>query len=76
VPHVLQSAGRTIIAPTCGDLLYIGGGHSRSIRSPLPPQIKLASNMAGVRGGALLWGAECGVVLEDEPNAFLRPAPS
>jgi polyphosphate glucokinase len=35
--------------------LYLGGGNARLIDFPLPPNVKVTSNMAGLLGGIALW---------------------
>jgi len=37
------------------DVLYIGGGNARHIREPLPENVKLVPNTAGITGGIRLW---------------------
>ena len=37
------------------DALYIGGGNARVIKPPLPDNVKLVSNEAGITGGVRLW---------------------
>ena len=37
------------------DTLYIGGGNSSSVVGDLPPNVRLASNDAGLTGGIRLW---------------------
>ena len=39
------------------DILYIGGGNSEHVRPPLPENVRLVSNSAGITGGARLWEA-------------------
>ncbi|MFM8552150.1 MAG: ROK family protein [Nitrospiraceae bacterium] len=37
------------------DVLYIGGGNSKHIAIPLPANVKVVSNVAGLLGGIALW---------------------
>jgi polyphosphate glucokinase len=37
------------------DVLYIGGGNARLIRPPLPANVKIVANTAGITGGVRLW---------------------
>ena len=40
------------------DRLYIGGGNARRITAPLPPRVKLVSNVEGLLGGIALWNGK------------------
>jgi polyphosphate glucokinase len=40
------------------DRLYLGGGNSKHIRPPLPPNVQLVSNLEGLLGGVMLWRDE------------------
>jgi polyphosphate glucokinase len=40
------------------DRLFIGGGNARRIRGPLPPQVKVVSNVEGLLGGIALWNGK------------------
>lgn len=46
------------------DMLYIGGGNARLIDFPLPPDVKLVSNDAGITGGVHLWDPQLDVEFE------------
>jgi polyphosphate glucokinase len=37
------------------DILYIGGGNGRLIDPPLPANVKIVANTAGITGGVRLW---------------------
>lgn len=37
------------------DLLFLGGGNSKKVNEPLPDNVKVASNLAGLLGGIALW---------------------
>ena len=37
------------------DTLYIGGGNAELMEPPLPPNVKIVSNTAGITGGVRLW---------------------
>lgn len=51
----VQQAIDTLRGLTHFDRLYIGGGNASRISFDLPPDIKIISNEAGLRGGACLW---------------------
>jgi len=36
-------------------MLYLGGGNAKHIKGELPPNVKLADNIAGLTGGIALW---------------------
>ncbi len=36
-------------------MLYLGGGNAKHIKLELPPNVKLAENLAGLTGGIALW---------------------
>jgi polyphosphate glucokinase len=36
-------------------VLYLGGGNAKHIKGDLPPNVKLADNVAGLMGGIALW---------------------
>jgi polyphosphate glucokinase len=52
------------------DTLYIGGGNARLIKPPLPDNVKLVSNEAGITGGIRLWDKRMDVAFE-ERTAFV-----
>jgi polyphosphate glucokinase len=37
------------------DVLYLGGGNAANIVAPLPANVHIASNDAGITGGIHLW---------------------
>ena len=37
------------------DTLYIGGGNARLVKPPLPNNVLIVSNEAGITGGIRLW---------------------
>lgn len=37
------------------DVLYLGGGNSSKIKTPLPDNVRISSNDAGITGGIRLW---------------------
>jgi polyphosphate glucokinase len=51
------------------DTLYIGGGNARLLKPPLPDNVKLVSNEAGITGGVRVWDKRMDVVFE-EHTAF------
>ncbi len=56
------------------DTLYIGGGNSRLIEPPLPPNVKIVSNEAGITGGMRAWDKRMDHLFEAPPSAFARAA--
>jgi polyphosphate glucokinase len=40
------------------DYVVLGGGNSKHIREPLPPNVRLGHNLTAFRGGYRLWGIE------------------
>ena len=60
---------RTVIANmatlTNYDVLYIGGGNARLITPPLPDNVKLVANQAGITGGVRLWDRRMDAVFAD-----------
>ena len=40
------------------DRLYIGGGNAKRITVPLPPRVKVVSNIEGLLGGIALWNGK------------------
>jgi polyphosphate glucokinase len=50
------------------DVLYIGGGNARLIKFPLPENVKIVPNEAGITGGIRLWDERWG-------NAFAGGPP-
>jgi polyphosphate glucokinase len=52
------------------DTLYIGGGNSRLIEQPLPPNVKIVSNEAGITGGVRAWDERMDHLFETAPTAF------
>jgi polyphosphate glucokinase len=51
----VRKAIETLEATFSYDRLYIGGGNASKIRPPLPPRVKLISNLEGLLGGIALW---------------------
>jgi len=47
------------------DMLYIGGGNARLIAPPLPGDVKLVSNEAGITGGIRLWDKRMDAAFEE-----------
>jgi len=37
-------------------VLYLGGGNAKTIDFPLPENVKVVENLAGLLGGVRLWG--------------------
>lgn len=46
---------RQVLATFNPRVLYLGGGNSREITAPLPEQVKIVDNLAGILGGIVLW---------------------
>ncbi len=57
------------------DILYIGGGNSRHINVPLPPNVRLVPNSAGITGGTRLWDARMEEAFSDRPAFSSRSNP-
>lgn len=47
-----------VLRLTACERLYVGGGNARKVSLPLPPQVEVVSNMAGLTGGVRLWEAQ------------------
>jgi polyphosphate glucokinase len=56
------------------DTLYIGGGNSRLIEPPLPPNVKIVSNEAGITGGVRAWDDRMDHLFEAPLAAFAAAA--
>ena len=54
------------------DTLYIGGGNARHIEKPLPKNVRLTPNIAGITGGLRLWDARMDEEFARQPP--FRPA--
>jgi hypothetical protein len=69
VLEVVPSLQRAFMA----DYVVLGGGNSKYLREPLPPNVRLGHNLTAFRGGYRLWG------IEDMPthnvNGAKIPAP-
>jgi polyphosphate glucokinase len=51
----LRRAIRSLYDTFSYDRLYIGGGNAARIEPPLPPRVKVISNLEGLLGGIALW---------------------
>src|SRR4029453_15738654 len=51
----VRKAIETLEATFSYDRLYIGGGNAAKLRPPLPPRVKVISNLEGLLGGIALW---------------------
>ena len=60
---------RTMKTLVSYDTLYIGGGNSRLIKPPLPDEVRLVPNEAGITGGVRLWNERMDATFE-ERTAF------
>jgi polyphosphate glucokinase len=69
VLEIVPSLQRAFLA----DYVVLGGGNSKHIREPLPPNVRLGHNLTAFRGGYRLWG------IDDVPtlkvNGEERPRP-
>jgi hypothetical protein len=54
VLEMVPSLQRAFLA----DYVVIGGGNSKHIREPLPPNVRLGHNLTAFRGGYRLWGID------------------
>jgi len=54
VLEVVPSLQRAFMA----DYVVLGGGNSKHLREPLPPNVRLGHNLTAFRGGYRLWGIE------------------
>lgn len=54
VLRMVPSLQRAFLA----DYVVLGGGNSRHIREPLPPNVRLGHNLTAFRGGYRLWGID------------------
>ncbi len=52
------------------DVLYIGGGNARLAESPLPANVKIVSNKAGITGGVRLWDKRMDHAFDESPTSF------
>lgn len=57
------------------DVLYIGGGNARLIKPPLPGNVTLVSNDAGITGGVRLWDSRLDDAFEDIASKPLAVEP-
>jgi polyphosphate glucokinase len=69
VLEIVPSLQRAFLA----DYVVMGGGNTKHIREPLPPNVRLGHNLTAFRGGYRLWG------IDDVPtlkvNGEERPRP-
>ena len=65
--HKIISILETVITY---DMLYIGGGNARLIEPPLPANVKIVSNVAGITGGVRLWDGRMDHAFAEQPSAF------
>jgi polyphosphate glucokinase len=57
------------------DTLYIGGGNAQLIKPPLPANVKIVSNTAGITGGVRLWDGRMDQAFAEQPPPFAaRPS--
>jgi polyphosphate glucokinase len=59
-----------VLSLTTCDVLYVGGGNARNISFPLPENVKVVSNSAGVTGGVRLWEPALDELFIGESNAW------
>src|ERR1700730_14839116 len=65
--HKIISILETVITY---DMLYIGGGNARLIEPPLPANVKIVSNIAGITGGVRLWDGRMDHAFAEQLPAF------
>ena len=56
------------------DMLYIGGGNARLIKSPLPDNVKTVSNQDGIIGGVKAWDKRMDQTFTEASSAFVTVA--
>jgi polyphosphate glucokinase len=56
------------------DVLYIGGGNAKRLELPLPADVKIVCNSAGITGGVRLWDGRMDQAFAERPPAFCRTA--
>ena len=56
------------------DTLYIGGGNSRLISSPLPDNVKTVSNQDGITGGVKVWSKQMDQTFTETSSASVTVA--
>jgi polyphosphate glucokinase len=49
------------------DTLYIGGGNAELIEPPLPANVEIVSNTAGITGGVRLWDERMDHAFAEQP---------
>lgn len=59
-----------VLSLTACDVLYVGGGNARNLSFPLPDNVRVVSNSAGVTGGVRLWEPELDELFAGESNAW------
>jgi polyphosphate glucokinase len=59
-----------IFSLTTCDVLYVGGGNARNISFPLPENVRVVSNSAGVTGGVRLWEPALDELFTGESSAW------
>jgi polyphosphate glucokinase len=65
------------IAPVWNpDRIYLGGGNAKHVTLQLPPNVKVASNLAGLLGGIALWDGREGLELTMAAKATRTAKPA
>jgi len=54
------------------DTLYIGGGNAELIEPPLPANVNIVSNTAGITGGVRLWDGRMDHAFAEHPPPFAK----
>jgi hypothetical protein len=72
VLEMVPSLQRAFLA----DYVVLGGGNSKHIREPLPPNVRLGHNLTAFRGGYRLWGIDDVPTLRVNGHDHRRPEPS
>ena len=72
VLDIVPSLQRAFLA----DYVVLGGGNSKLVREPLPPNVRLGHNLTAFRGGYRLWGIEDMPTHKVNGKELPRPEPS
>ena len=72
VLEMVPSLQRAFLA----DYVVLGGGNSKHMREPLPPNVRLGHNLTAFRGGYRLWGIDDVPTFRVNGHDHKRPEPS
>jgi polyphosphate glucokinase len=56
------------------DMLHIGGGNAAEIKPPLPANVRIVPNEAGITGGVRLWDRRMDEAFAEQPPALFPDA--